>query len=331
MRSFPLFFLVCLLLVGCGPKNNDDSKSEGGYDIVVIPKGTSHEFWKSIHAGAIKAQREFTNIPVHVKWNGPLREDDRDGQIKVVENATVRKASALVLAPLDSQALVAPVEAAVDAGIPVVIIDSALNSRRPISYVATDNFKGGQMAGEHLGALLNGQGKVIVLRYQVGSASTEQREAGFLDEMSNSFPNIQIISSDQYSGATRDSAFQIAQTLLQKYGGEVTGIFAPCEPVTIGMMLALQAINRGGGSVKLIGFDATEAAVAGLRNEDIQALVVQNPVQMGYLGVKAAVEHLQGRAVTKVVDTGVHLVTKENMESPEMSALLHPPLDQYLK
>src|SRR5687768_1395362 len=153
------------------------------YNIAVIPKGTSHEFWKSIHAGARKAERELStgNVKVNINWKGPLREDDRDQQIAVVENFTVRRVHGMVLAPLDSQALVAPVENALNAKIPVVIIDSGLKSEKPTSYIATDNFKGGQIAAEHIGKMLGGQGNAIMLRYQVGSASTEQREAGFME------------------------------------------------------------------------------------------------------------------------------------------------------
>ncbi|HZO84979.1 MAG TPA: substrate-binding domain-containing protein, partial [Verrucomicrobiae bacterium] len=257
------------------------------YNIAVIPKGTSHEFWKSIHAGAIKAERELSvgNTKVNVNWKGPLREDDRDQQISVVENFTVRRAHGIVLAPLDRQALIAPVESALRAKIPVVIIDSGLSSDKPLSYIATDNFKGGQLAAEHLGKLLNGQGKVILLRYQVGSASTEQREAGFLDVMKSKFPNIQLLSTDQYSGATRDSAYQAAQNLLNRFSREVNGIFAPCEPVTVGMMLALRDAGKAGGAVKYVGFDAGTQSVEGLKKGDVQGLVVQNPMQMGYLGV----------------------------------------------
>lgn len=303
------------------------------YNIAVIPKGTSHEFWKSIHAGARKAERELStgNVKINVNWKGPLREDDRDQQISVVENFTVRRVHGMVLAPLDRQALIAPVEAALRAKIPVVIIDSGLSSDKPLSYVATDNFKGGQLAAEHLGKLLNGQGKVILLRYQVGSASTEQREAGFLDVMKSKFPNIQLISTDQYSGATRDSAYQAAQNLLNRFAREVNGVFAPCEPVTVGMMLALRDAGKAGGAVKFVGFDAGTQSVEGLKKGDIQGLVVQNPMMMGYLGVKTIVDHLQGKKVEKVVDTGVTLVTPENMNEPKIAELLYPPLDKYLK
>ncbi len=307
--------------------------AEKVYNIAVIPKGTSHEFWKSIHAGAEKARFELAaqGIKVNINWKGPIREDDRDQQIQVVENFTVRRAQGIVLAPLDSQALVAPVEAAVRAKIPVVIIDSGLKSEKQISYVATDNFKGGQIAAEHLGRILNGQGKVIMLRYQVGSASTEGREAGFLDVMKSKFPKMELLSTDQYSGATRDSAYQAAQNLLNRFDKEVNGIFAPCEPVTIGVMLALKDAGKAGGKVKLVGFDAGSRSVEGLKKGDVQGLVVQNPMRMGYLGVMTVIDYLNGKKIEKVVDTGVQLVTADNMEKPEIKELLYPPLEKYLK
>ena len=327
MKRFPWLISVALLILlsGCG------KKEPKGLTIAVIPKGTSHEFWKSIHAGARKAEMEFTNagVAMQIKWQGPLQEDDRDGQIKLVENFTVRRVSGMVLAPLDARALVAPVETAT-ATFPVVIIDSALQSDKPISYVATDNYRGGQLGAECLGELLKGEGKVILLRYQEGSASTEQREAGFLDALTNRFPKIQILSAKQYSGATRELAYEAAQNLLQLHGREVNGFFAPCEPVTIGVHLALKEAQKAGGNVKLVGFDASAAAVQALRDGDIQGLVIQDPVKMGYLGVKTLVEHLQGKPVPKVIDTGVRLVTPATMNELAVQELLNPPLEKYL-
>ena len=303
------------------------------YTIAVIPKGTTHEFWKSIHAGALKAKEELAakNIQVDVIWKGPLREDDRDQQIQVVENFMTRRVSGIVLAPLDSQALAAPVANAVKAKVPVVIIDSDLKSDKQVSFVATDNFKGGQMAGEELGRLLGGKGKVILLRYAVGSASTEAREAGFLDVMKNKFPGIELVSSDQYAGATRESAYQAAQNVLNRHGRDVDGVFCPCEPVTVGMLMALKNIGKTGGRVKVVGFDAGTQPMEALKKGDVQALVVQNPVKMGYLGVETMVRHLRGEPVDKRVDTGVYLVTADNMNQPEVKELLNPPLDKYLK
>lgn len=300
--------------------------------VAVIPKGTTHEFWKSIHAGAVKAQRELQGqgVQLDLIWKGPLKEDDRDQQIQVVENFMTRRVDGIVLAPLDSQALVSPVVNATRAGIPVVIFDSDLKSDKQISFVATDNYKGGALGAEHLGNLLGGKGNVILLRYAVGSASTEAREAGFLDTLKSKFPDLKIISSDQYGGATRETAYQASQNLLNRHGRDVNGIFCPNEPTTIAMAKALRDLGKAGGKVKMVGFDAGTQSVADLRRGDVQGLVVQNPVRMGYLGVLTMVQHLRGEPVEKRVDTGVTLVTPENMEQPEIKELLHPPLDKYL-
>lgn len=330
MKSLACLALGVALLMACPDRLPAADKS---YTFAVIPKGTTHEFWKSIHAGAIKAQQELAaqGTRVDIIWKGPLREDDREQQIQVVENFVVQKVDGILLAPLDSHALVRPVNNAIRAGVPVMIFDSALNTKQPASYIATDNFKGGQMAAEYLAQLLKGRGKIILLRYQIGSGSTEAREAGFLDVLKKKYPQIEILSDNQYSGATREMAYQAAQNLLNRFGKKVDGIFAPCEPVTIGVILALKRIGRSGGNVKLVGFDAGTQSVEGLIKGDIQGLIVQNPVQMGYLGVTKMVQHLQGKPVEKVIDTGVHLVTKENMNQPAIHELLHPPLDKYLK
>lgn len=317
---------------GTGTGTGAGAGAGGGYTIAVIPKGTIHEFWRSIEAGARKAEQELNaaGTKVQIIWKGPLREDDRDNQIQVIENFTSRKVSGMVLAPLDSQALVKPVENATGAGIPVVIIDSDLKTDKYVSFVATDNHRGGQMAGEHLGKLLGGKGNVILLRYAVGSASTEAREAGFLEAIAK-FPDIKVISSDQYAGATRETSYQAAQNLLNRYGREVNGVFCPCEPVAVGMAKALRDLGHAGGKVKMIGFDTGGQSVADLKAGDIQGLVVQNPLRMGYEGVMHMVKSLKGETVPKRIDTGVTLVTKENMDQPEVKQLLEPPLDKYLK
>ena len=325
----PSFSATALLLLSAGIA----LAAERGYTIAVIPKGTTHEFWKSINAGAFKARDELSakGVKVDVIWKGPLREDDRDQQIQTVENFTSRRVSGIVLAPLDSRALVRPVANAVRAKIPVVIFDSDLNSDTYVSFVATDNYKGGAMAGQEMGRLLGGKGNVILLRYAVGSASTEAREKGFLDTLKEKFPAIKLLSADQYAGPTRETSYQAAQNLLSRFGRDVDGVFCPNENSTIGMTKALRDINRAGGKVKMLGFDAGSQSVADMKSGDVQGLVVQNPVLMGYKGVMTMVEHLQGKPVEKRIDTGVVLVTKENMEQPQVKELLNPPLDKYLK
>ena len=317
--------LAASLLVGFSALAADS------FQIAVIPKGTTHEFWKSIHAGAVKAQRELAAEGIKVKlfWNGPLREDDRDQQIQVVENFTARNVDGIVLAPLDIQALVAPVVTAAQAGVPTVVIDSDLKSDRYVSFVATDNVKGGQMAGERMAELLGGKGNVILLRYQVGSASTDARETGFIEAVKK-HPGLKLISSDQYAGATRELAYQVSQNLLNRYGSQVNGVFCPNETSTIAMTKALRDLGLAGGKVKMLGFDAGSQSVADLKAGDVQALVVQAPVKMGYLGVKTLVAHLRKQKVEKRIDTGVTLVSRENMAEPEVAELLNPPLKEFL-
>lgn len=300
--------------------------------IAVIPKGTTHEFWKSIHAGSIKAARELTaqGTEVEVIWKGPLREDDREQQIQVVEGFAAQGVSGIVLAPLDDRALVRPVADAKRAGVPTVIIDSGLQSTDFVSFVATDNRKGGSLAAERMGQLLQGKGKVLLLRYAEGSASTTEREAGFLETIKAKFPGIELVSTDQYAGATRDTAKRAAENLLNRFGDEVQGIFTPNESSTAGMLLALQDIGKA-GKISFVGFDASQTFIDALNADQLHGIVVQNPFNMGYLGVRTIVSFVQGNTVDQKTDTGVMLVTKDNMNSPEVQALLHPPLDQYLK
>lgn len=332
MRKF-IFLLVLLSLVAaCTNSNNPAPNTKKKLTIAVIPKGTTHEFWKSIHAGSIKAANELTaqGTEVEVIWKGPLREDDREQQIQVVEGFAAQGVSGIVLAPLDNRALVRPVSDAGRAGVPTVIIDSGLESEDFVSFVATDNRKGGTLAADRMGQLLNGKGKVLVLRYAEGSASTTEREEGFLSQIKEKFPEIELVSTNQYAGATRDTAKRASENLLNQFGDQIQGIFTPNESSTAGMLLALQDIGKA-GKVSFVGFDSSQAFIDALNANQLHGIVVQNPFNMGYLGVRTMVESLQGKPISKKIDTGVMLVTKENMETPEVNALLHPPLDQYLK
>jgi ribose transport system substrate-binding protein len=327
---------VVLALIGlsaCGGSTPAGSAASGAkprYQIAVIPKGTTHSFWSTIHAGAVKAERELQaqGIDAHIIWKGPLREDDREQQIQVVEGFQSQGVSAIVLAPLDARALVRPVEEATRAGIPVVVFDSALESKAMTSYVATDNLKGGRLAGDHMAKLLKGKGKVLLLRYQEGSASTEAREQGFLEAL-KAHPGITLISSDQHAGPTRDTAKRVSENLLNRYP-DLQGIFCVNESSAAGMLLALQDLGRA-GKVAFLGFDAHPVFVEAMAKGEMAGFVLQNPFEMGYLAVKTAAQHLQGQKVPAVIDTGVHIITPENVNTAEMKPILEPPVAEYLK
>ncbi len=208
------------------------------WKVIVIPKGTTHEFWKSVHAGTLKAAAELGNV--EVIWLGPQKEDERGKQIELVQSAVAAGVDGIVLAPLDAHALVEPVEAAAARGIPIVIFDSGLETKHFVSFVATDNYHGGVLAARRLGQVLGGKGRVILLRYAVGSESTDQREKGFTDTLAEEFPGLKLISDTEYAGPTFDSAQEKSQSLLTRYRGQVDGIFCPNESSTFGMMRALE-------------------------------------------------------------------------------------------
>jgi len=325
-RILTLLTLVAVLVAGafgCGGQTSRKTT------IAVVPKGTTNEFWKSVHAGAIKAGREFG---VEILWQGPLREDDREDQIKIIDTLVNRGIDGLVLAPLDEKALRQPVSNAVRAGIPVVIVDSRLDSEEPVSLVSTSNLLAGQMAGQHLAKVMGGKGNVIMMRLHEGSASTTAREQGFLDAVA-AFPGITVISSNQYAGPSTEGAYRTGENLLasnKAAQGNVQGIFTPNESTTFGMLRVLEDA-RLTGKIRLVGFDSSDKLVQGLRAGAIDGLVLQNPFGMGYLGVKTLVRAMRGERVETIIDTGVVVVTRENMDTPEIKDRLQPNLDAYLK
>jgi ribose transport system substrate-binding protein len=321
-RRVMMSCLAALLVAGCGGGGTESDR----LTIAVIPKGTSHIFWQSIHAGAARAARE---LDVDIIWRGPLREDDRSAQIAEVEGFISRGISGIVLAPLDDTALVGPVADATRRGIPVVVIDSGLKGTDHISFVATDNRASGRLAGDGLKAMLPGGGKVVLLRYQEGSDSTTEREEGFLESI-RAASSMQILSENQYGGTDVETAYRRSETLLSRFKTpdgqlDVQGIFTPNESTTLAMLRVLQD-NGWAGRVKLIGFDASDTLVKGLESGHIQGLVLQDPVKMGYLGVQTMVSHLRGQPVERRIDTGVRLVTQAEMNEPAARELLHPPL-----
>ena len=304
-------------LFSCKPKEGSTSTR-----IAVIPKGTTHIYWKSVEAGAKKAADE---LKIEVTFIGPQKEDDRSQQIDLVTNQSALH-DAIVLAPLDATALRDVAKQTAEKGKPVVIIDSGLNDSASFitSFVATDNREGGRIAARRLAETLGGQGKVAMLRYMQGSASTMEREEGFLEEIKKT-PGIQVVSENQYGGATASQAQDAATSLLQSLtvaeGLSVQGIYCPNQTTTYGMLQALQGKSLA-GKVKFVGFDCDASFLDALKKGEMHGTVLQDPVNMGYLGVKTAYAKLKGEAVTPLIDTGATLVTPENIADPTIQALI---------
>ncbi|MCA9289862.1 MAG: substrate-binding domain-containing protein [Phycisphaerales bacterium] len=331
-RLLPPCLVALALLAGCGSSTDPNAATPGtgsgttpgsgsGADrttIVMIPKGTTHVFWKAVERGARDAAAAHD---VDLVWKGPLKENDRAQQIQLVQQFIVQDVDAIALAPLDQDALVTPVADAAASGIPVVIFDSALTGTSGtdfVSFIATDNEAGGRLGGDHLATLLEPGDDVVLLRYLVGSASTLQRESGFLAAMADA--DHDVLVENRYAGPTAGEAKTTALNMMSSIRA-AKGVFCSNESATYGMLLALRQEGLA-GQIRFVGFDASPPLVEALRTGEIDALVVQNPRRMGALAIETLVRHLRGEPVETVIDTGAVLVTKANMDDPAIAPLL---------
>jgi ribose transport system substrate-binding protein len=324
-----LFFSIMSLMLfgwivlasGCGRGGTGAGEPGKKLRLAVIPMGTTHEFWKAIHAGAETAAAE---LGVEIIWKGPLREDDRNDQIQIVETMAGAGVDALVLSPLDDRALIPPVEEAKKQGIPTIIFNSALRGEQHVAYISTDNRRGGILAAEYIGGLMRGRGRLILMRVIESVEGSRQREEGFLETIRTEYPEITILSDNQYAGITTETAYLTTENLLSRFH-DVDAIFTPNESTTFGCMRALQ--DQGlSGKVIHVGFDTSAKLIEALRKREIMGLVIQNPFRMGYDSVKTAVAYLRGKPYEKYIDTGVDMATPDNMDQPEIRRLLVPDL-----
>jgi ribose transport system substrate-binding protein len=312
---------AAVLAAACRDSGAPGPGSPRRLTIAVVPMGTTHEFWKAIHAGAETAGRE---LGVRIVWKGPLRETDRNEQIQIVETLTGSGIDALVLTPLDDRALVRPVLEAKKLGIPTVIFNTALRGGDTAAFIATDNWQGGVLAAERVGALTGGRGRVILVRCTEGVEGTMQREDGFLATIRARFPGLTILSDNQYAGASTEGAFQTMENLLARFPS-VDALFTPNESTTFGCLRALQGHGLA-GKVVHVGFDSSAKLVEALARRELQGLVLQDPVGMGYLSVKTAVACLRNEPFEKTVATAVVMATPDNMNDPSVHKLLVPDL-----
>lgn len=344
-RDF-LSLMLCTpaIAVGCGGPKRDVK-----YRIAVIPKGLTHEFWQSIHRGAQRAAVELKgrqNLEIEVRWDGPMKENETQEQISIIDrNLSAHKVHGVALAPQHSANLIPSVEKAVAQGVPVLVFDSGLapeGQKHQVKYIATDNYNGGKLAAEHLVKVLREEGKpapkIVLLRYQIGSESTEQRERGFEDYINKVIaeqtkagqPTIQWLSRDKYAGATQDTALKEATPLLNNLRNQgIDGIFAPNESSASGVLAAMRSLQLN-KKVKLMGFDSSAPLVDAVREGDVDGLILQDPYRMGFLSVWTLVQHLEGFDVTpngqRVQSTGENVVTKSNIDTTAVRELFEPDL-----
>lgn len=333
-RCFLRLLTLILLsaVAGCAKQDAPSNPAEGAAasstkmssgdgerrSIVMIPKATQASFWNAVQRGAERAAEEFS---VDLTWKGPARDNDRSEQKKLVQQFLSEGFDGILLAPTDNAVLVPEARAAKDKGIPLLIFDSALDGEPGkdfIGFIATDNLAAGHMGGQHLMKLVGKGGKTILFRHMEGQQSTSLREQGALEEMRAA--DAEILVENRYTGKDASEAQKTALNMIDTIR-EADGIFASNQTASEGLVIALQKNNLT-GKVKVVGFDSSPILVQALAKGEIDALVVQDPVNMGYLSVKTMVDHLDGKSIEPVVSTACRLVTRENMNDPDVKPLI---------
>ncbi len=286
--------------------------------IVVIPKGTAHSFWQGMKAGAEKAGQDEN---IEVIWQGPDRENDITAQVNLVQTQLNNNVQGAVIAATDATALVAPIKNLIAKGISVVTVDSGIKEEIAACYIATDNVKGGSLGAENLAKSVQEKGKVGLLLFQKGSVSNDEREKGFKEALKK-FPNIQLVS-ELYASSPEEALNQTTNMLTAN--PDIVGIFAANEPNGVGAANYLRQTKKV-GKVQLVAYDTSPEEVKALDEGVINSLIVQNPYEMGYQGVKTALKAIRKQAIEKkFIDSGVTVVTKENRNTPEVQKLLAVP------
>ena len=327
MKRVLIGLMAAVLIMGCGQQNGaptttDDASQTSAANndkltFAVVPKGLTHQFWLTVKKGAETAAAE---LGVEIIWIGPDKETDVVQQINIVEDMIGKGVNAIVMAACDQDALVDVVKSAQSKGIPVVTIDSGINSDDAVSFVATDNVAGAEAAARELAKLIGESGPVGLIPFVKGAATSELREEGFKKGIA-AFPNIQLADT-QYCDSDVAKAMDVTEDMLTAHP-DLKGVFATNEPAAIGAVQAVESAGKG-GDFKIVAFDASPDQLTALERGTIHALVVQNPFKMGYMGVKSAYDSLKGQPVEKRIDTGVEVITKDNLNNPDIQKLLNP-------
>jgi ribose transport system substrate-binding protein len=297
--------------------------SQGKSKIVIIPKGANGLFWKSVKMGAKLGAVALSDI--EIVWKAPAAEDNVDEQISILEQSITNDVSGILLSPIHQNVLAAPVAKAMNKKIPVIIFDSALKGvpgKDFICFVGINNRNAGELAGKHLATLLNGRGKVVLLRYVKGQANTTEREEGFIDAITKN-KNIQLTVKDCYAGGTVDDAKKASKSILDKLR-DADGVFCPNEMSTMGMLYTLQEA-RLAGKIKFVGFDTPSPVIDALKKGEVNAIIAQDPARIGFQSVKTMVDHIRGKKIPTNIDIDVQIITRDNINNPDIQKLLVLP------
>jgi len=293
--------------------------------IGVAPKGVNSIFWQLVQAGALAAGRQYD---VEILWNGPPQETEYARQIQIIESMINQRVAGIAISPSDQTALVGVIERAAAVGIPVTVFDSGIDTDNYVSFVATDNHAAGVLAAETVNELLGGEGKIALVKHVPGSDSTSRREIGFEAALKEKFTGLQIVSQ-QYCMSDRARAMTVAEDMMTAHP-ELNAIFCSSEAATVGAAQAVRARGMA-GKIKLVGFDASPSLQKNLREGVIDALIVQDPFNMGFLGVETLVKKLAGETPPKHIDSPSRVVRAGDLDTAEVQRLLSPDLERHLK
>ena len=313
MKKLNLIILfIAALILSCGDKTNSENSnvSSDSKKIVLITMDSIDEHWLSVRNGAEDKVKELGNI--ELIFRAPAGKTDPNEQTRMAEDAINQKADAILLAPSDPAAL-APVAAKIkEANIPLILIDSALSTEDYDAFFSTDNEAAGALAGETFAKLVNGRGKIGIVHAQPSSTTAIARGKGFETKIKEIAPNIQVVSV-QYSDGDKARALNIATDIMTA-NPDLVGFFTSNEGSTIGVARAIEDMGKK-DSIMLVGFDKSQDTIRALENGTLKATIVQNPYKMGYEGIQTAVDILEGKEVSRLTDTGVNVVTLENIDT----------------
>lgn len=301
--------LLTLLLSG--------SMTGFGKTIEMVSKGYQHEFWKTVELGAKDAAKA---AGLELNFIGPEKESEVGKQVGMVENAINKNVDVIALAPLDTNALFPVAKRAVDRGIEIVTFDSNIRGNIEKSFIATDNIAAAAKAADYMAKLINYEGKVAIVSHNAGTSTAIEREKGFRDEMKK-YPKIKILNT-QFSEGDKSKALAITQDIILA-NPDLKGVFGTNEGAAVGAARAIEE-RKVQNKVVLVGFDSSEDEIKYINSGVMKGLVTQNPYMIGYRTVEAAANILENKKIEKRVDTGSVLVTKENINEPEIQKILNP-------
>ena len=307
-----------LVLVFLGSSCNRTHKTT----VAVIPKASADIFWQSVHAGAVKGAEDNH---VGIVWDGPPNETDIAGEMQIMETMVNRQVDAIAVAPSDRSAFKIVVNRAAAAHIPVVIYDSGIDGGDYVTFVATDNYAGGQLGADRLGKILKGNGNVVMIKTTPGGASTTAREDGFRHELQAKFPSIHILD-ERFGMASIAQSLTVAENMLTAHPN-LDGIFCSNESGTTG---AAQALKERGSKVKIVGFDSSPILIQELQAGIVDSLVIQDPFRMGETALGEALKAARREFTPKQIFLPPRLITAADLSDPAVQAQIHPDLQKYL-